>query len=143
MTGATGGCACGAVRYRLASAPYDAGWCHCRVCQRVSGAPALAFATVPLADWVVTAGAEHVGRFRSTSFGVRQFCARCGSPLTIHVDHQPGEIDVAVVGLDDPAAVPPGFHIFTADAVPWAAIDDGLPRFAGERPDTRGREPRP
>ncbi|HEX6636422.1 MAG TPA: hypothetical protein VF033_02095 [Steroidobacteraceae bacterium] len=37
--GLEGGCACGAVRYRLASAPFDAGYCHCEVCRRSSGAP--------------------------------------------------------------------------------------------------------
>jgi len=46
-----GGCLCGAVRYRLASAPFDAGWCHCRTCQLNSGSPAMAFAKVPSRDF--------------------------------------------------------------------------------------------
>lgn len=139
----TGGCACGAVRFRLESAPYDAGWCHCRICQRVSGAPALAFATVPLADWTVTAGEDAIGRIALTAFGTRQFCTRCRSPLTMHVDHQPGEIDVVIAALDAPSAVAPGFHIFTGEAIAWDEIDDGLPRFAGFRPDTRGLKDKP
>lgn len=133
----TGGCACGTVRYR-ADAPYDAGWCHCRVCQRVSGAPAVAFATVKLRDFVVEAGHEALGRYASTSFGERQFCRLCGSSLTIHVDFQPDEIDLTIASLDAPGGVAPTFHIFTDEAVAWAPIDDGLPRFGGFRPDTRG-----
>src|SRR6202035_3322444 len=46
----TGRCLCGAVRYKLESAPFDAGYCHCRICQLASGAPVMAFATVPRND---------------------------------------------------------------------------------------------
>ena len=53
-----GGCLCGAVRYRLASAPFDGGWCHCRMCQLNSGSPAMAFAKVPSDDFVVEQGTE-------------------------------------------------------------------------------------
>jgi len=136
--GLAGGCACGAVRYRLASAPYDAGWCHCETCRRWSGAPAIAFATVPLSDFHVEAGAESLGRFETKLGGERTFCARCGSTLTMHVPHQPDEIDVALGSLDQPDRVSPGFHIFFADKVAWFDPGDDLPRHAKLRPDTRG-----
>ena len=137
----SGGCACGAVRYELAAAPYDAGWCHCRLCQRVSGAPGMVFTTAKLGDYRVTKGEERVGRFASTPFGERTYCRDCGSPLTIHVSHQPDEIDVAAGTLDDPEAARPGFHIFAGEAPAWLAIDDGLPVFDKLRPDMRGLEP--
>src|SRR5215207_5130255 len=105
-----GGCACGQVRYELRSEPFDTGYCHCTICRRVSGAPVLVFSTVPIADFVVTAGAEHVRTFVSSSFGERQFCGACGTPLTMHVAHQAETIDFTVATLDDPAAVAPGFH---------------------------------
>jgi len=133
-----GGCLCGAVRYHLASPPYDTGWCHCRICQKASGAPALVFTTVPLGDYVIEAGAEAVGTVRSTEFGERTFCGRCGTPLTIHVDFQPGEIDIAAATLDDPEAVTPGFHIFYGSRIGWAPAGDDLPRHEKFRPDTRG-----
>ena len=41
----TGGCFCGAVRYRVEGPPLDAGYCHCRMCQRANGAPAVAWVT--------------------------------------------------------------------------------------------------
>lgn len=66
-----GGCACGAVRFRLNASPYDTGWCHCRICQHVSGGGGLVFTTVALADFVVEAGAERIGTFPATSFGER------------------------------------------------------------------------
>jgi hypothetical protein len=135
-----GGCACGAVRYRLASRPFDAGWCHCLICRRVSGTPAMAFATVPAGDFLVTAGGGHIGTIALTDFGRRRFCTRCGTPLTIEVDHQPETIDFAIATLDDPNPVAPGFHIFHASKVAWFETADDLPRHDRFRPDTRGLE---
>jgi hypothetical protein len=135
-----GGCACGAVRYQLKSEPFDAGWCHCRICQRVSGGPAMVFATVPVGDMVFVAGAEAVGTVSLTPFGRRRFCTRCGTPLTIEVDYQPETIDFPVATLDDPDTVAPGFHIFRASKVAWFETADELPRHARFRPDTRGLE---
>ena len=133
-----GGCACGGDRYRIEGLLYDTGWCHCRVCQLTSGAPATVFTTCANADFVVERGADLIIAYRSTPHGERQRCARCGTLLTIHVDFQPDEIDVAAATLDDPSAVTPGFHIFSEDAIDWAAIADGLPRYDRFRPDTRG-----
>jgi hypothetical protein len=135
-----GGCACGSVRYRLKSEPCDTGWCHCTLCRRVSGAPAMVFASVPAGDLEFTQGAEHVGRFDSTAFGWRQFCTRCGSPLSMQVKHQPETIDFPVATLDDPEIVEPGFHIFYASRIGWFETADDLPRHDKFRPDTRGLE---
>lgn len=136
----TGGCACGSVRYRLASVPYDTGWCHCRNCQLTSGAPALVFSTVPAADLLITSGEDKVKAFRSTSFGRRLFCGKCGTTLTMKVDHQPDTIDFAVATLDEPDAVAPGFHIFTESRIGWFETEDDLPRHQRFRPETRGLE---
>jgi len=134
--GLTGGCACGGVRYRLASAPFDAGYCHCDICRRSAGAPVLAFATVPLADFVITSGAPRVRS--SSSFGERGFCPDCGTQLTMHVKHQPDTIDFTIASLDEPARVMPGFHLFFGSHIPWFDTNDDLPRHEGLRPDTRG-----
>jgi hypothetical protein len=134
--GLTGGCVCGAVRYRLASAPFDAGYCHCELCRRSSGAPVLAFATVPIADFVVTSGAPRVRR--SSSFGERGFCADCGTQLTMHVAHQSDTIDFTIASLDEPARVAPQFHLFDGSRIAWFDTDDDLARYERLRPDTRG-----
>ena len=138
--GLTGGCACGAVRYVLRSAPFDAGWCHCRTCRLNSGAPAMVFATVPAGDLVWTRGADQVKSFASSSFGHRSFCGECGTPFLMQVDHQPETLDFSVATLDDPDAVEPGFHIFWESRIGWFDPGDTLPRHHKFRPDTRGLE---
>jgi hypothetical protein len=135
-----GGCACGAVRYELNSEPFDTGWCHCRICQLVSGAPAMAFATVTVGDMVFIAGADAIGTVRLTAFGRRRFCKKCGTPLTIEVEYQPETIDFPVATLDDPDSVAPGFHIFRASKIAWFETADDLPRHERFRPGTRGLE---
>jgi hypothetical protein len=131
-----GGCACGAVRYRLEAEPFDAGYCHCLICRRSSGAPVLAFATIPLHKFVITNGEP--AKRRSSSFGERWFCRDCGTQLAMHVDHQPDTIDFTIPSLDDPAVTAPGFHLFTADRIDWFDTADDLPRHARFRPNTRG-----
>jgi hypothetical protein len=131
-----GGCGCGAVRYRLEAEPFDAGYCHCTVCRRSSGAPVLAFATVPLDKFLVVKGEP--AKRRSSSFGERWFCRDCGAQLAMHVDHQPDTIDFTLASLDDPQIIAPAFHIFTADRIGWFETADALPRHAGFRRDTRG-----
>lgn len=134
----TGGCACGAVRYALRSPPFDTGWCHCSPCRRSSGAPAVVFTTIAAGDFELVQGGDRLRRWRSTSFGERGFCQICGSLLTIRLDFQPDTVDITVATLDRPEIVTPEFHIFWQDAIAWAALDDGLPRYARFRPDTRG-----
>ena len=135
-----GGCACGAVRYALNSAPFDAGWCHCRTCQLNSGAPAMVFASVPAGHLVWTKGADKVRSFRSSSFGHRSFCGECGTPFLMEVDHQPETVDFSVATLDEPERVAPGFHIFWGSRIGWFDPGDALPRHEKFRPDTRGLE---
>ncbi|TIS81232.1 MAG: GFA family protein, partial [Mesorhizobium sp.] len=76
----TGGCQCGAVRFRVEGALGDASVCHCRMCQKASGNFYLPLVSVRGArlDW--TRGGPK--RFRSSSAAWRGFCAECGTPLT-------------------------------------------------------------
>ena len=132
----TGGCACGAIRYVLRSQPFDAGYCHCRMCQLASGAPVMAFATVPECDFDLIRG-ELMWR-RSSDFGRRGFCDACGTPIAMQVVHQPDMIDFTIPTLDSPDVLPPDFHIWHASRIGWFEPADALPRHARFRPDTRG-----
>jgi len=135
-----GGCLCGEIRYELSSRPFDCGWCHCRTCQLYGGAPAMAFASVPVDDFAWTEGEDQVRWLKSSSFGSRAFCGTCGTPLMARVEYQPETVDFPVLTLDDPDAVAPEFHIFWGSKVAWFNPGDDLPKHERFRPDTRGLE---
>jgi hypothetical protein len=133
----TGGCECGRVRYQLSAKPVDPGYCHGSTCQAVSGAPVLAYASVPIGAFTLTQGAPR--RRRSSKFGERAFCSDCGTQLTMQVDHQPDTIDFTLASLDTPEAVAPEFHIWTRSRIEWFDIADDRPRYETSRPARRGR----
>jgi len=126
----TGGCFCGAVRYR-ASDIMRTSYCHCRMCQKASGAPVVAFVTVPPEAFVLTAGT--LQPYRSSAKAVRHFCGICGSQLTFRLVENPTEIDINLATLDHPETVAPRDHIYTSTAMPWLHIEDGLPRYEEAR----------
>jgi hypothetical protein len=103
------------------------------MCQRAHGAPVVAWLTVPLAGFVVTAGKP--AAYRSSAAAVRHFCAACGTPLTWRAVDNPPLVDVSIATLDEPAAIAPRLHIWTESRIDWLEIDDRLPRFpTNERP---------
>ncbi len=134
----TGGCQCGAVRYRLASAPISASMCHCRMCQKATGGPFLASATVALADVAWTRGSPAI--FRSSSLAERGFCAACGTPLSFGTIGE-DRISIALGSLDHPGTVAPGKQIGIEGRVAWWGTIAGLPEMTTEQ-DAPGFEAR-
>lgn len=129
----TGGCLCGAVRYVITAPPLSVAYCHCRLCQRASGAPVVNWATVTADTFRVTQG--QVARYCSSAKAERGFCARCGSQILFQYTEGPAELDVTVVTLDDPATLPPQYHIWTSSQQPWLIMEDSLPRYADDGKD--------
>ena len=125
-----GGCLCGAVRYRV-TAVLRADLCHCRMCQKASGAPVVAWLTVPGDAFSFTEGQPIA--YQSSARAFRHFCGACGSQLTFREPENPSELDVNLATLDHPEAVPPQYHIHTTSGMPWLDINDNLPRYPGSR----------
>ncbi len=116
MGGLTGGCQCGAVRYRLDAAPRGASICHCRMCQKATGSPYGAFAPVAREALAFTRGAPKI--FHSSEIAERGFCADCGTPLTYR-NVKSSRISVTICSLDDPDAVAPESQLDAEGAVAW------------------------
>ena len=74
-----GGCQCGWVRYRARGPRDRASICYCRMCQKASGGPFMAYVRFP-ADQVEWLTAPRV--FASSNRAERGFCPLCGTPLT-------------------------------------------------------------
>ena len=124
-----GGCLCGALRFRVTVRPLDSGYCHCRMCQRNSGAPVVAWATFPAENFYWIAGVH--GTFASSSHGRRQFCSNCGSYLVFLSTSSPAEVSVNTASFDDPEAFPPLKHIYAQSRIGWFHTGDELPSHLG------------
>ena len=128
-----GGCLCGRIRYRISAQPIDAGYCHCRLCQRSSGAPCLAWLTVAAGNFAYRTGTAAV--YRSSAHSHREFCAVCGSQLVFRKSVDPKTVDVTMASLDDPSRVRPEYHIWRWSRIKWFETDDTLPRHEQRGPD--------
>ena len=133
MGWAEGGCDCGKVRYRLASAPYVVHCCHCRWCQRESGA-AFALNALIEADRVELLGDMPERIDTPTESGRGQAIMRCPScriAVWSHFGLLGEKASFIRVGtLDNPNLCPPDVHIYTASKQPWVIIPDGAEQFA-------------
>lgn len=125
MTNHEGGCLCGRVRFRVAAAALDSGYCHCRMCQKNSGAPVVAWATFPATgfSWL----GEEPASYASSSHAQRKFCSHCGSYLVFISANYPHEISVNTASFDEPGAFAPQKHIYTASRIDWFHTKDDLP----------------
>jgi hypothetical protein len=128
-----GGCTCGKVRYRLASDPIVVHCCHCRWCQRETGA------SFALNAVIETDRIELLGDFperidtpsRSGKGQAILRCPHCKVAVWSHYAGAGKAVAFVRVGtLDDPDHCPPDVHIFTSSKQPWVTLNDGTASFA-------------
>ena len=123
-----GGCTCRAVRYRMTSAPLFTNCCHCRWCQRETGAAFALNAMIEAERVVLLQGAPEVVDTPSNS-GKGQKIWRCPKCRIAVWSNYAGAGDalrfVRVGTLDDPGNFPPDIHIFTSTKQPWVVIPPG------------------
>lgn len=130
---AEGGCLCGALRYRVDGPLVDAGYCHCRLCQRASGAPVVAWFTIESGSFAWTAGESRA--YRSSAVYQRESCPHCGAQLVFRRSVEPRYVDVTIASLDEPSALAPEYHIWRMSRLPWFDTADTLPRHEDAGPD--------
>jgi hypothetical protein len=131
MTVLKGGCFCGWIRYEAAGTPFHETNCHCSICRRTTGAPFVAWFSVPRSRFRLVCGEP--ARFRSTAKGTRRFCPRCGTQLTFEHDEFPDEVDVTTCSLDQPDSLPPKDHTHTSSKLGWIRLADELPEYPQSR----------
>ncbi len=125
-----GGCDCRAVRYRMASRPMFVHCCHCRWCQRETGASFALNALIEADRVELLAGEPEIVDTPSNS-GKGQKIARCPKCRIALWSNYGGAGDairfIRVGTLDNPDAFPPDIHIFTASKQPWVVLPPGTP----------------
>lgn len=123
-----GGCDCRHIRYHITSAPLIVHCCHCRWCQRASGA-SFALNAVIEADRVIHLGAEPEVIDTPSASGKGQKIARCPHCRTAVWSNYAGGGTrmrfVRVGTLDDPDRFPPDVHIYTSTKQPWVVLPPG------------------
>lgn len=122
-----GGCHCGAVRFGLAQAAVlRQSICHCRDCQRHSGAPMVAWLLAE-AEGLTVAG--ELGGYSSSQHARWQFCPRCGTGLFYRNDAVfEGRVDIQSAAFDDPDLLPaPNARVQMAEAQGWARTIEAIP----------------
>ena len=129
---AEGGCDCRAVRFRLQTKPLFVHCCHCRWCQRESGA-AFALNAMIEADRVVNLGVEPEIVDTPSESGLGQKIARCPrcriAVWSNYAGSGPVVAFVRAGTLDNPDLLSPDVHIFTATKQPWVVLPKGTPAF--------------
>ena len=137
MASLSGGCLCGAIRYTISSPVTALRACHCRNCQKSSGAGGTVNAVVQEADFRITQGETRKYDDAATQSGrtlSRHFCATCGSPIYSHRNPKPGFVVVRAGTLDDKAGLKITGNIWTSTAAAWSHIDPSTERHPENMP---------
>ena len=125
-----GGCACGAVRFRLDASPMFVHCCHCLNCQRQTGS---AFVINVMIE------NEHVRLLRGQPVAVevprddgsKQKIMRCAAcQVAVWSYYTRPQIAFVRAGtLDVPSSVQPDVHIYTRSKLPWVVLPPSVPAF--------------
>lgn len=128
-----GGCSCGAVRYRLETAPMAVHCCHCTDCQRQTGAAFAVNAMIETDRVTILSGAPVPYEMPTESGRPHHIhrCPDCGVAVWSEYGGLSKLRFVRVGTLDTPSAVPPTIHIYTRSKMPWVTLPDGIPAFEG------------
>lgn len=135
-TMASGGCQCGAVRYRVTAVLDTSHICHCRMCQKASGNFFAALIGVPREALQWTRGAP--AAFSSSEDVDRGFCAICGTPL-FYMHRASAHICLTTGSFDEPARFPPRVQFGVEAELACFAGLPALPR-EGTTEDTMADE---
>jgi hypothetical protein len=128
----TGGCACGAIRYKISGEPLAMNDCQCRDCQRKSGTGHGSYLTFlrPRSE-VTLSGQAALWDIKGDSGNVktRGFCPTCGSPVHLTFAAMPELFTVHAASLDDPGRYKPQMVTYHVRGHGWDRLDPSLPTF--------------
>jgi hypothetical protein len=126
----SGGCQCGAVRFRVEGELGEASICHCRMCQKAMGGFFGPFVSVGAGELTWTRGERR--RFRSSNKIQRGFCGDCGTPLTF--ESGPGRVSIAIGAFDRAGEIAPSEQLASAARVPYLDELTRLPVHSEDEP---------
>ena len=129
-------CSCGQLRLRLAGDPELVSSCHCRACQRRTGA---LFGSTSFwrKSQVISTEGEHRAFRRKADSGTWltfQFCPTCGSTVFWESERLPDLLSVAVGSFADPHFPAPVRTVWTESKHPWLSFPASIPHLLRSPP---------
>jgi hypothetical protein len=126
-----GGCACGAVRYRIKMPPMFVHCCHCRDCQRQTGSAFVLNAVIETDRIEILQGSPEPVGVPTDSGRPHDIyrCPKCQTALWSDYGKRPKLRFLRIGTLDEAASVKPDVHIFTRSKLPWVRLPDDVPAF--------------
>ena len=126
----TGGCLCGAVRYEVYGQPVFAGHCHCRDCQRATGAGHASYMGMPRQQVSVSGETRMFSVMADSGLPAnRLFCPTCGSQIMATDSATPDIITIFAGTLDDPSLFKPQAEIYVRSRPHWDRVLGTLAEF--------------
>lgn len=134
MSTFTGGCYCGSIRYESSKDPVGSGMCHCRMCQRWTGAPAATGVFFETDSFQFKKGDPKV--FNTSPILERYFCGECGTSLGHHyVIGDFRQYQIMLIGtLDEPSQFdgPKQYFGIESHLPNWVMLQDGVPQIRAD-----------
>jgi hypothetical protein len=127
------------VRFEVTAPHVVASYCHCKRCQRRTGAGASAQAHPAPGSFRIVAGQDRLRVWKPREGGGEKwFCGDCGSAMFGSNPSHLESIGIRMGTVDDDPGIRPSVRQFVAYAAAWEPLpDDGLPRFPESPPCTR------
>jgi hypothetical protein len=130
----TGRCMCGTVAFEISAPLLGAVYCHCKRCQRRSGALWSENGIVDGRGFRLVAGAEAVSCWQPPDGMSKSFCSRCGGHVFTGKPGGEGIVGVRLGAVDGDPGIRPQWHQFVESAPDWEPLpEDGLPRSQQRR----------
>ena len=121
-----GKCMCGGITFSIeGDLPTHDGpipmpvYCHCKICQRATGAAFSVAAMVSTSQLQWLSGEELIKSYSSSPGVLRSFCSECGSTLSYRDENYPDDIHITLGIIDEPFDYKPKAHIFVASKASW------------------------
>jgi hypothetical protein len=115
-----GGCLCGAITYVVSATPIWSGHCHCRACQKLSGAPFVSAFSTPAAAFSYQGEVRQFQRVAASgNLVTTSHCAACGARIFAGSTGNPSIVNVFATSLRDPRIFRPAGNAFLSEAASW------------------------
>jgi hypothetical protein len=126
----TGSCRCGQIRYAGNAEPIFTGVCHCKDCQKRTGAAFSVFVAVPRSALSIQGSPKSFSvTADSGKENVSRFCPNCGSPIASEPASLPGVSIIPAGTLDDNSWLKPTMEVFCDSAQGWVQLGGEMQRF--------------